>query len=232
MSAPQVSNEQIISLLEKNRQNPEYASVYRGASDRDVDDSLDYLFDADEQLFPLAVRLMTTGSPSGQELVKDAFSQVVNGLAGVLNERYDHPDWDRSVPTGSDIRNDMLNNWHVANVANECKMPQDRKFLMGFISMSGFINTMYRSLSRKDGRACAVDVHWRGISAMSLTGLYQPFSPTLPSYSIEFIEWAGERESLNEIIPLAKEREVLNPLTLEGLLAQTGVESALKGGIL
>ena len=47
-----------------------------------------------------------------------------------------------------------------------------------------------------------------------------------------FVDWVGERPDIVSILQVARERGVLHPETIEGLLNQTEVKEALRSGLL
>lgn len=218
-------------LLEASDDN--HQSVYKGGvTVQQVEDSLNYFREKVPDLLPVAVKLMTTGSVAAREAVRFNFSDTVNHIAKNIDDRYTDPDWEAHIESGS-IVSELRNWWHLVEVAVECGLPQTKMFLDGAMITSGFANVSYLLGKERKGKSKrADDEYWRGIAAITLSGAIPAFSQTLPEYGQEFIDWAGQQSDLRGIVALVKERGVLHPKSIEGVIAQRGVEPPLQSGIL
>ena len=240
-TSPQGSNERLIALVEDRHPIPlprpgeknkvsRFKSVYAGASEKQVQESLDFILGETPELGPLAEKLMTTGSTAAKELAKDSFSEMVNHIASVIDERETDPDWDNVIPYGDELKATLIKEWSVGIVADASGIYYDRSLLKGAIVDAGFIDRLYRRDSAES--PTREEVYWRGIAAFALSDIAWSVPNGLPEYSREFIDWSGSRSDLSDILRVVNERGVLNPETIEGLLSQKDVENTLRDGIL
>jgi hypothetical protein len=237
-STPAITNEYIISLFEDRPLLPGGKtelgrSIYANVSERNVDDALDVIHEEEGDVLTYAAELMTTGTGTGQEMVKDSFTSIVNSTAQAVIERDTHSDWDEMLPSGAHIKSTLVMAWNIGNVLEESDLPNSRVDQQRAEVACGFINTMRRFIGYAEEDMKPVDeVYWRGIAALAVTETVEMFSQTLPEHGREFIDWAGHQENLSPIFRVVRERGVLHPETIEGIIKQTGIEKSLRDGLL
>jgi hypothetical protein len=234
----EITNEHVIALLEDRPSLPDgkptsAKSVYADVTARNVDDALDYIHEEDTDVLAYASELMTTGTTTGQEMVKKSFTAIVNSVAHAITEKDTYSDWDNMLPSGAHIKSTLTMVWHIGKVLEESDLPnstvdQDRAEVA-----CGFINTLRRFIGYAEEDMKPVDsVYWRGIAALAVTETVEMFSQSLPEHGREFIDWAGYQENLAPVFRVVRQRGVLHPETIEGILKQTGVENSLRDGVL
>lgn len=139
-------------------------SVYVSTTKQQVNDSLDFILREDDSLAPFVENLMTTGSTPAREMVKCSFSETVNSIARIIDERDSDPEWDAMVPYPYQIMGSFLREWNIGNVADECSIPYSRKSLNAAAVTAQFIT------ARDAGGGDIPDeVYWRGVAALTLS---------------------------------------------------------------
>jgi hypothetical protein len=237
-ATPEITNEHIISLLEDRPSLPGGKasgsnSIYANVSERNVDDALDVIHEEEEDILPYAAELMTTGTNTAQEMVKESFTSIVNSFSQAVIERDTHSDWDEMLPSAAHIKSMLTMAWHTGNVLEESDLPNTMADQRRAEVSCGFINTMRRFIGYAEEDMKPVDeVYWRGIAALAVTETVEMYSQTLPEHGREFIDWAGNQEDLTPVFRIVRQRGVLHPETIEGILKQTGIEQSLRDGLL
>lgn len=237
-SSPAITNEHVISLLEDR---PSLSggtasgakSLYADVSERNVDDALDVIHEEEANVLSYAAELMTTGTDTSREMVKESFTSIVNSTARAVIERDTDSDWDVMLPSGAHVKSMLTMAWNIGNVLEESDLPNSKVDQQRAEVVCGFINTMRRFIGYAEEDMKPVDnVYWRGIAALAVTETVEMFSQTLPEHGREFIDWAGHQENLAPVFRVVRQRGVLHPETIEGILKQTGIEKSLRDGLL
>lgn len=235
----EISNELILnSILDRpllpGGEAPLSVTALIEESPNEANEALDYLGMEDPKVLLTATELMMTGTLTGQEMVKGALYSVLSEITIAISDRDSYySDWSEALPSAEEVKKSLVRMWHLGAVIEDSGMPNTPETRASVEMASGFVNAKRRFIHYNEEDAPQDDeTYWRGIGAISLTGLVDPFSPELPPYGREFMDWAGTQSDLAPIISVVMERGVLNPETIVGLLNQTGIEQSLTNGIL
>lgn len=237
-ATPVITNKQVIALLEDRPSLPggkpeRGQSIYASVSERNVDDALDVIHEEEDDVLAYAAELMTTGTSTAQEMTKESFAGIVNSTAQAVSERDTDPDWDSMLPSGAHIKSTLVMVWSIGNVLEESDLPNTTVDQRRAEVVAGFINTMRRFIGYAEEDMKPVDdVYWRGVAALAVTETVEVYSQTLPEHGREFIDWAGNQEDLAPVFRIVRQRGVLHPETIEGIMKQSGIEQSLRDGLL
>jgi hypothetical protein len=134
------------------------------------------------------------------------------------------------------LRRTFAYNWAAANAIEKYGTRNDEDYLDETSSAADSVSASYLMVhGRELANRINDEAHWRGVAALVLSGLVDELfrSEPLPDGGPEFIEWAGHQDDLTEALDIIREREVLQPEVIQGLIAQRhGVEKALRNGTL
>lgn len=234
-----ITNDYVIDLLEREadsairkslRATPHEISVLHDVTLNDVHEALNHVHYGDAEVKPFAVKLMTSGTCTGKEMVRRQFSSDIGSIATSYTYSDEDSNWDRSVESGVRLRANLMQSWCIGNVVEEIGASFTTLELIGFITRSRSLD-IWRAQAASTAHVRTDEHYWRGLAILAITEAVQPYSIP-PVYSMEFMEWVPDQRDLTAIIQLIKERGVLSPETVRGVLNQTEAGTPLRIGIL
>jgi hypothetical protein len=212
-----------------------------GVSDQNMEDAFQVFFNSNTDLVELSTRLLTTGTSTGQRLVRDVLSESVGNIATHFHRSGEREL--RYAPHGGMTTSYMIRGWSYGNIREEAGLSPDTIneadlhqygwakscVTMGDSYYNEIPEEEYRTMSpavEKFARGCAVlsicfDFDDNGDDA---DDMWQHFDT--------FIPWAAEHEDIGKVIWAAKTAGTIKVEDVDRFIkaSDDGVPTSLMSG--
>lgn len=211
-----------------------------GVSDENMRDAFQAFFAPNAELTELSTRLLTTGTSTGQRLVREVLSESVGNIAthfhrsGKRNLSY--------IPDEGMATSHMIRGWAYGNVREEAGLSPDmindddmKQFgwVKSCVTMG---DSYYNEIPEEDYRTMspAVEKFSRGCAALSLC--FDPDDETdsddMWQHFDTFIPWAAEHEDIGKVIWAAKTANTIKVEDVDRFIkaSEDGVPASLMSG--
>lgn len=212
-----------------------------GVSDENMEDALQAFFHSNSELVELTTRLLTTGTSTGQRLVREVLSESVGNIADHF-----HRSGKRKlnyIPNEGMTTAYMIRGWAYGNVREESGLSPDEisnddlthyGWVKSCVTMG---DSYYNEIPEEDHRTMspAVEKFARGCSALSLC-----FNPDeegddeddMWQHFDTFIPWAADHEDIGRVIWAAKAAGTTKVEDIDRFIkaSDDGVPSSLMSG--
>lgn len=167
---------------------------------------------------PIFKRCLATGTEQARREARRFVCALMNGI----HKSAEHEPLYPQTPAN------LLWVWNGVNVLNEMGITYvDEDY--DIFTKSSYLEGYYPNLEREALGYPLSDEYWRGIAAMTLTGL----RPDPEEDVLGYVMWAGAQADVAKAINTAKDRNTLNVETLTGIIAQQDTtKPPLNSGIL
>jgi hypothetical protein len=189
------------------------------------------------ELKELSFRLLTTGTGTGQRLVRETIIDKVDKLAAAYKRSGKPTSASRSYGlfTGQIIRA-----WSYGNVREEAGLSPER-ITDEDLSTLQYVHSVYTSeatpyddIPEEDHRVMSDEVArvWRGISALALSVDFETLPDEMWDHTVAFVYFAADHEDIGKVIRAASVHENINPDQVRKIIDATdaGVPSSLTDG--
>ena len=214
------------------------SALFRDPLTSEQETAYNNIFSFHPELEALSLRLLSTGTATGQRLVRETLVSAVDELAAA-HKRSGVP----ATPsrTYGLLHGKVIRLWSYGNVREEADLSPDEisdddvQTLNYFHNMYTAEHTPYDEIPEEEHRtmSTAVGRYWRGLSALSLA-IVDPetFRDEVWDHSVSFVYWAEGHEDIGKVIRTAAQRETINPSELQQIMEATaaGVPNSLTDG--
>lgn len=191
----------------------------------------------DDGLESLVSDLISTGTETGKHQVRELLEMAVDAISDTQRSKDYKDTWEHRCRhvLGDAMRVRMTCEWSAGNVAEE----------VGHSAVSGVLSqdADYAHHALQGGIADKVPSYeiptvtdrsyWRGMAALARCTDVDEEGEDFHKHGMKFVEWAGKRGDLREIISMSKERNTLDPDALQSLLeAKQHHHGSLSDGII
>jgi hypothetical protein len=225
--------------LEPHEDNEVMIGLVYGSSESDVPrnsmpEIMDVIRQDDPTVLPFVHELLTTGTKTGQLMVKAAFRDDVSGIAGALSERGRDENWMDMCSWGTDITSAAMRGWSCGNVLEESGLEVTESLARATRNGVYKIDStrMAQDGWERFGLSPTNTEYWRGVTALKLSGSKNTMLVALDGEDMDFIEWAGKHDDIALVISTAMERRTINVETLKHITDNDSVISEMREGIL
>lgn len=187
-------------------------------------------------LLETATELLGKGSEGGSQSVRNFMIDSLRVLGDTLSVHNERDPLILSYTEGlsAGMEESLIRVWAVGSVREEFtgtlyNFLHDNDFYDGIAGVQGMIYDR-----EKPPQETQVDPnYWRGMMALYYTNPEEYFdTEEEQKEALDFINWAGNHESIDAAIHTALERETINVSTLDGVLSQEAPAPVLGRGIL
>lgn len=206
--------------------------------DRRGDDeyyAINLMHENDMTTVPFAVRLLTTGTPTGRAFAQN---ELRGSLESIMESHSEHDNdddwWNRNHIAWSPFaKQDMVLAWCAGNVYEEHQGEERQIDVHSLIKSARTLDAIFEPRLRRVDRSGDTG-YWRGLCAIALTELGRGGIPRADMGEARiFADWAGAHEDISRIISTADERGTLDYYNLrEVLMAQDGITPSMREGAL
>lgn len=200
--------------------------------------ALETLYVFSPELKELSQRLVSTGTETGQRLVRETLANAAARLVSTY-QRTGKPS--SASRTDGLLAANIIQAWSYGNVREEAGIAPDEikdadlaalRYTHSMVVV--YPESPYNDIPDEDHRAMStvVEAHWRGVSALTLCMDPETLPDEMWNHIDAFIPWAAGHKDIGAVIKVAKERDNLNPEEIQQIIDayDEGVPSSLTDG--
>lgn len=210
-------------------------------SDENMEDAFQAFFDSNTDLTELSTRLLTTGTSTGQRLVREALSESVGNIATHFRRSGERKL--RYIPDDGMTTAHMIRGWAYGNVREEAGLSPDTindgdlhqyNWAKSCVTMG---DSYYNEIPEEDYRTMspAVEKFSRGCAVLSICFDFDDDgedSDDMWQHFDTFIPWAAEHEDIGKVIWAAKTAGTIKVEDVDRFIkaSDDGVPTSLMSG--